>query len=1536
VRITALVVLGGLACVLYGQTGKPETSKVMIIHADRFDKSIALRDMKHVEITHEGEPEHGPLRPPMATLKRIPSGRLPVDAALQPAGQQPGAPLTILNFAGQGYGFPGYSDEYIPPDTNGSVGLTQYVQWVNGTFAIFDKSTGSLVSGPFAGNTLWQGFGGLCESNNAGDPIAQYDKANDRWVMAQFTGDAAAPYYECFAISETDDATGAWYRYSFQMPYFNDYPKIGIWPDAYYGTFNFFDSNLDFVQGEACAFQSSAMLFGLPASAQCFGSVNGYSYLPSDLDGNTPPPEGAPNYMLQLDFSTEDQQGQLIQLDLWQFHVDWNTPANSTFQQTAVLPVAGYIPACAFAPDPYTCISQNGTTQTLASLGDRLMYRLAYRNFGSYESLLVNHSVDVDTGFNNEGVRWYEIRDPSTAPYVYQQSTFAPDQMSRWMGSMAMDNAGNIALGYGTSSPTSYPSVVFTGRVATDPLNTMESEVTMAAGTGDQIPQNGNTAARWGDYSSFSVDPVDDCTLWYTHEYMSTTGDFIWSTRIGNISFPTCQPVARPPNLSLTVQPAAITIDQNHSGIINVITEAVHGFNAEVSLAASGLPPGASAVFSPASFPSPGSGASTLTLSPGPATPAGTYPVTITATGGGFTPTSTVPLTVLNFGSVSLNSSLNPSTSGQYVTLTAKLLPTSATGTVTFYDGVSILGVRPLVAGTASLRTDLLASGSRSLKAIYSGDFLDAGDSSAVLTQTVVPLYSSGFITQPLILAKGDFNGDSILDLAAIDSLGLEEFTGNGDGTFQAPVTTAGGQSVSTLAVADFNGDGRADLIDFDTLLGLVESLSNGDGTFQQIPLPPFSYTLAVGDFNGDGKADIGFLCEAGDLLQNAGDLGILLGNGDGTFQAPVFYPGLGLYFSDPVISVGDFNGDGNADVVMGPDDSGELAVYLGKGDGTFQPLAKYAGNRTILGIAVGDLNGDGRSDLVLTGNAGVVSVLLANADGTFQPAVVYPAEALQPFGVAVADISGDGTMDIALSDAETDNWYFLPGNGDGSFQSPIAYATGSASAYLAVGDFNRDGRPDVVVSEPFANGLDLFLANTPTYTSLTSSPNPANFSQSVTLTATLSPATAAGTATFFNGATKLGTATLVGGMATFATSSLPPGSDSLSANYSGGGIYSNSTGTLIEQIGCSGISPGSIYTDSTGAPQTLTISTASPSCQWTLSTTTPWLQLSATSGTGPGAVTVTAPPNTTAADLTGSITFGTQNIPDTEDFTAQTFTDVLPNAYYFDAVNLFYAHGITNGCNASPLEFCPTASITRAQMAIFIVRSIFGGDDFTAPTTPYFSDVAPTDFGFAWIQEMAALGITNGCAAGLYCPTASVTRQQMAVFIIRARYGSTAVFDYLPTPLFTDVPANAFAFNYIQRMKMDNITSGCTVTTYCPDNVVTRGDMAIFVMRGGYNNLLPATEPILSSISPSTIAQGASGTYTLTGVSTSFVDGTTTLAPIPGIAVGTVTVTSPTTLTVQLTATGNATQQPVSVQAITGTSPGNQEAVLPNGLVIQ
>ena len=389
-------------------------------------------------------------------------------------------------------------------------------------------------------------------------------------------------------------------------------------------------------------------------------------------------------------------------------------------------------------------------------------------------------------------------------------------------------------------------------------------------------------------------------------------------------------------------------------------------------------------------------------------------------------------------------------------------------------------------------------------------------------------------------------------------------------------------------------------------------------------------------------------------------------------------------------------------------------------------------------------------------------------------------------------------------------------------------------------------------------------------------------------------------------------------------------------ATVTGGGSFAAAADDLTVVAPCLAVTPASISVDTTGgSPQVIAITAAASNCAWTAATTSSWIQISSLSGTGSGTSTVTIPPNTTGADLAGFITIGPFTIPVTQRFTAQVFSDVAPGYYDFDAVNLLSTEGITTGC--SPTDFCPTANIIRSQMAIFIIRAIFHTDNFPYSTMPVFSDVPAGSFGFQWIQKMAELGITQGCATNLFCPNDQVTRDQMAVFLIRMRYGASYNFDYPSTPYFTDVGPASFGWSWIQRLKEDNITSGCTATTFCPTNPVSRGDMATFVMRGAFNQLLPAGEPVLLSISPTTIVHGADPEiFTLTGLNTNFVDGVTSLGAIPEITVGTVSVISATTLTVQLSASSSAALEPVSPLAITGIPPGNEEAVLPNGLVVQ
>jgi len=218
---------------------------------------------------------------------------------------------------------------------------------------------------------------------------------------------------------------------------------------------------------------------------------------------------------------------------------------NSTLAGPTAISVSSFSAACSgFGGGKGTCISQPGTTQKLDSLSDRMMFRLAYRNFGTHESLVASHSVKINSGTSQySGVRWYEIRSPGATPTVYQQSTFSPDTSFRWMPSIAMDRAGDIAVGYSASSKANsvYPSVRYAGRTPLDALGTLETEQSLLAGTASQ---SGNNLSRWGDYSAMTIDPVDDCTFWYTNEYIPTTGSFNWKTRVGSFKFPGCTPAA--------------------------------------------------------------------------------------------------------------------------------------------------------------------------------------------------------------------------------------------------------------------------------------------------------------------------------------------------------------------------------------------------------------------------------------------------------------------------------------------------------------------------------------------------------------------------------------------------------------------------------------------------------------------------------------------------------------------------------------------------------------------------------------------------------------------------------------------------------------------------------------------------------------------------------------------------------------------------------------------------------------------------------
>ncbi len=463
-----------------------------------------------------------------------PTGPALANSQPDPVAQQPTAPLsgvsTFLNFDGQSandnrnlLGF-----AFVPPDTNGAVGATQFVQIVNVTYAVYDKKTGALVLGPALIHTVWSGFGGPCEqAGDGGDPVVLYDQLAGRWLVSQLQfNNTFTSNEQCVAISTSSDATGSYNRYEFDFgANFPDYPKFGVWPDAYYYTANTFGPR-SFLGAQACAFDRAAMLVGSSASMICFQNPPSVaSLLPSDLDGSTLPPAGQPNFFVDIADSSD--------LNIFQFHVDFANPANSTFTGPVLIPVAPFTEICARAIT-LACIPEPPAGEKVDGLGDRLMFRLAYRNFGDHESLVVNHTIK---GGALAGVRWYEIRSPGSSPAVFQQGTVVDPNTDFWLGSIAMDKAGNIALGFSASSHELDPSVFMVGRAPSDPLGTMAGPNVLVNGGGVQE----NSFKRWGDYSSMAIDPNDDCTFWYTQEYYKTTGSFNWSTRISAFKFDSCK-----------------------------------------------------------------------------------------------------------------------------------------------------------------------------------------------------------------------------------------------------------------------------------------------------------------------------------------------------------------------------------------------------------------------------------------------------------------------------------------------------------------------------------------------------------------------------------------------------------------------------------------------------------------------------------------------------------------------------------------------------------------------------------------------------------------------------------------------------------------------------------------------------------------------------------------------------------------------------------------------------------------------------------
>lgn len=517
-----------------------------------------VRDLPEVDLT---QPVHrDPGRPLPGWENYVPGeGEISVPELASPprdlvppaiaAPDRPAAPAPAP--AGPGIQFPGIGFTNIhPPDTHGDVGPNHYIQVVNAAnpgvsslFRIWNKAGTPLTANATIAS-LWPAGSGPC-SVGGFDPVALYDPLANRWLLSQVAGGFQA---QCIAVSRTaNPVTGGWFLYQFLTGgIVNDYAKLGVWPDAYYmGSQRGYPSS----GADAWAFDRTAMLAGNPATVVRFLN-SGTFFLPSDLTGSTPPPAGAPNVFARIVDGAEF--GGADRIELFAFRVNFANPGNSTFTQLPSLATAAFDRnLCGFSLQG-PCIPQPGTAVPLESLTAWLMVALQYRNYGVHESLVVNHTVDVN-GTDRAGIRWYELRRSGGGWSIRQQGTYSPNADHRWMASVALDGAGNLALGYSVSNATSiFPSIRWSGRLATDPLGAItQPEVSVIGGSGNQT-----ASFRWGDYSMMAVDPVDDRTFWYTTEYLPANGN--WETRIASFTLPAgALPIQR---VNRTVFPATSNV----------------------------------------------------------------------------------------------------------------------------------------------------------------------------------------------------------------------------------------------------------------------------------------------------------------------------------------------------------------------------------------------------------------------------------------------------------------------------------------------------------------------------------------------------------------------------------------------------------------------------------------------------------------------------------------------------------------------------------------------------------------------------------------------------------------------------------------------------------------------------------------------------------------------------------------------------------------------------------------------------------------